>query len=69
MQLQAFVQASKEGWVYKVMPENGRVERIRVTFGKASVQKIQIIDGLLPKDQIVLSEPTAWIDKEQFFLR
>ena len=51
------------------MPENGRVERIRVTFGKASVQKIQIIDGLLPKDQIVLSEPTAWIDKEQFFLR
>ena len=69
VQRPAFVQASKEGWVYKVMPENGRVERIRVTFGKASVQKIQIIDGLLPKDQIVLSEPTAWIDKEQFFLR
>lgn len=65
----AFVQANREGWAFRVIEGEDRVERIRVDFGKAGVQSIQIVEGLSVDDKIVLSEPNSWIDKEEFYLR
>lgn len=65
----AFVQAENKGWVYRLNPTDDSVKRIQVGFGKAGVQNIQIVDGLAPGDQIVLSEPGVWRNQSEIFIK
>jgi HlyD family secretion protein len=41
---------------------NGTSEAVRgpVKLGKSSVNTIQILDGLQPGDQVILSDTSAW---------
>ena len=40
--------------------EGGDAARTRVRLGRASVNTIEVLDGLEPGDQVVLSDMSAW---------
>ena len=46
--------------IFKFLPDSEIAERTRVQFGRASVSTIEVVDGLLPGDKIILSDTTAW---------
>ena len=56
----AFGQENNTVGMFKLV--NGSVEAIRtpVKLGKSSVNTIQILDGLQPGDQVILSDTSAW---------
>jgi HlyD family secretion protein len=56
----AFGQENNTVGMFKLV--NGTSEAVRgpVKLGKSSVNTIQILDGLQPGDQVILSDTTAW---------
>ncbi len=46
--------------IFKFLPDSEIAERTRVQFGRASVSTIEVVDGLVPGDKIILSDTTAW---------
>jgi HlyD family secretion protein len=49
---------------------NGTSEAVRtpVKLGKSSVNTIQILDGLQPGDQVILSDTSAWDARDRIRL-
>jgi len=56
----AFGQENNTVGMFKLV--NGTPEAVRspVKLGKSSVNTIQIVDGLQPGDQVILSDTSAW---------
>ena len=56
------VQAQAHGSIslFRLNPDGGEATRVRVKLGRGSVSSIEIIEGLKPGDQIVLSDTSAW---------
>jgi len=54
--------------VFKLSPDEGQAERIRVTFGKSSVSQIQVVQGLLEGDQVILSDTSQYDDNDRLRL-
>jgi HlyD family secretion protein len=46
--------------LFKFDPETGEAVRVRVSLGRASVNNIEVIEGLQPGDQVVLSDMSQW---------
>lgn len=46
--------------LFVVDTESGEATRTRVTLGRASVNRIEVREGLRPGDQVVLSDMSAW---------
>ena len=42
------------------LTENGEAVRVNVKLGRSSVQTIEVIEGLQPGDQVILSDMSAW---------
>jgi multidrug resistance efflux pump len=55
-----FAQSQSTSAIYKVSDDGNFAERTNVTFGKGSVNEIQIIEGLNVGDQIIISDPSTW---------
>ncbi|NQZ08496.1 MAG: hypothetical protein HRT35_15190 [Algicola sp.] len=53
-------QSKSAGVIYKITTDGKYAEKAMVRFGVGSSNQIQIIDGLNPGDQIILSDHTAW---------
>ena len=53
--------------LFKFLPETGEAIRTRVSLGRSSVNTIEVIEGLQPGDQVVLSDMSAWdaVDRVQ----
>jgi HlyD family secretion protein len=56
------VQAQAHGSIslFRLNPDGVEATRVRVRLGRGSVSSIEIVDGLKPGDQIVLSDTSAW---------
>ena len=56
------VQAQAHGTIslFRLNPDGVEATRVRVRLGRGSVSSIEIVDGLKPGDQIVLSDTSAW---------
>lgn len=56
------VQAQAHGSmsVFRLSPDGGQASRVSVKLGRGSVSSIEIVEGLKPGDQIVLSDTSAW---------
>jgi HlyD family secretion protein len=56
------VQAQAHGSIslFRLNPDGVEATRVRVKLGRSSVSSIEIVDGLKPGDQIVLSDTSAW---------
>jgi HlyD family secretion protein len=55
----AFGQENSSVSLFKVMP-NGEAVRTTVKLGRSSVSTIEIVEGLQPGDQVVLSDMSTW---------
>ena len=43
--------------------------RVRVRLGKASVNTVEIREGLAEGDTVILSDPSAWVGHDRIRLR
>ncbi len=46
--------------LFRVLPDGKTAERVPVKVGRASVNSIQILDGLAPGDTVILSDMSRW---------
>ena len=55
--------------LYRLEPDGKHAVRVRVELGRASVDVIEIVEGLLEGDRVILSETSRWDDNERIRLR
>lgn len=55
----AFGQEQSTVGIFRLQPD-GSAERVQVKLGRSSVNTIEIVEGLSPGDQVVLSDMSAW---------
>ena len=55
----AFGQENSTVSLFKLTADGSEAERITVKLGKRSVNQVEIVDGLKPGDQVILSDTTA----------
>ena len=46
--------------MFRITVGGTEAERVNVTFGRASVQTIEVLEGLKVGDQIILSDMSNW---------
>ena len=51
--------------IFKVIDSGGGAVRVSVKLGRSSVSTIQILEGLQPGDQVILSDMSAWDSYER----
>lgn len=56
----AYAQPNSESRLFKVDPSTGIAQRVSVHFGRASMNLIEVKDGLQPGDQVVVSDTSQW---------
>ena len=54
--------------VYVLNEENNYADRQKVLFGHASSESIEVVSGLAPGSQIILSDSSNWIDNPRIYL-
>jgi HlyD family secretion protein len=55
-----FGQANSLVTLFKLEPDGKHASRVQVKLGKSSVNTIELLEGLQPGDQVVLSDMSAW---------
>ncbi len=61
----AFGQPDSKATLFKLDPETSIAIRIPVTLGRASVNLIEVTQGLQPGDLVILSDTSAWDDHDR----
>ena len=64
----AFGQENNTVGMFKLINGNGEASRTPVKLGKSSVNTIEILSGLQPGDQVILSDTSAWDAHERIRL-
>jgi hypothetical protein len=59
------IQPDSTSTVFRLKPGSDVAERVKVRFGKASVNRIVVLDGLEPGDVIALADTTQWAGKDR----
>ncbi len=59
------VQVDAETTVFRLRPGSDVAERVRVRFGKASVNQIVVLEGLEPGDVVALADTTQWLGRDR----
>ena len=65
VQAQSFATIS----LFKVTPDGREATRAKVKLGRASVSTIEILEGLRPGDQVILSDTSAWDGSDRIRIR
>jgi HlyD family secretion protein len=65
----AFGQESSTVGIFKLSPDESRAQRVQVQLGKASVNTIEVVAGLVPGDRVILSDMQQWDDYDRVRLR
>jgi HlyD family secretion protein len=61
-------QADSTVGLFRIEPDGQHATRVKVRLGRASVSTIEVIDGIKPGDQVVLSDTSAWDAHERIRL-
>ncbi|HKQ54234.1 MAG TPA: hypothetical protein VJT74_17790, partial [Pyrinomonadaceae bacterium] len=56
----AFGQSQSTVSMFKLEPDGKTAVRVNVKLGRSSVNTIEIVEGLQPGDQVILSDTSAW---------
>jgi len=64
----AYGQANSTVSLYKLTEDGRGAVRVPVELGRSSVNAIEIVQGLLPGDQVILSDSSAWGDHDRIRL-
>jgi hypothetical protein len=62
-------QVNSEGALFKLEPDEGHAIRVKVKFGRASVNTIQILSGVEPGDKVILSDTSAFKGYDRITLK
>jgi HlyD family secretion protein len=65
----AFGQENNTVGIFKLVGGSNDAVRAPVKLGKSSVNTIEILDGLQPGDQVILSDTSAWETRERIRLK
>ena len=65
----AFAQANSSIEVFRIEPDGRSATRVRVQFGRGSVNAIEILDGLKEGDRVILSDLSQYDDHARLKLR
>ena len=65
----AFAQANSSIEVFRIEPDGRSAMRVRVQFGRGSVNAIEILDGLKEGDRVILSDLSQYDDHARLKLR
>jgi multidrug resistance efflux pump len=64
-----FGQSGSTVGLFRLTADGNYAERVRVRLGRGSVNAIQILDGLVEGDQVILSDMSQWDDEDRIRLR
>jgi multidrug resistance efflux pump len=56
----AYGQPNSQTSLFRLAKDGGEAERVTVRFGRASVNTIEVVDGLAEGDEVILSDMTRW---------
>jgi HlyD family secretion protein len=56
-------------FLFKVVSDGAEAEKVNVKFGRASVQTIEVLDGLKAADRIILSDMSNWGNVDRIHLK
>jgi HlyD family secretion protein len=62
-------QTNSEGVLFKLEPNGDHAVRVKVKFGRASVNTIQILSGVEPGDKVILSDTSAFKGYDRITLK
>ncbi len=65
----AYGQPNRSAGVFRIAPDGATAERVVVRFGRGSVNRIEVLDGLVAGDRIILSDTSAWDGHDRVRLR
>ena len=55
--------------LFKLVGDGEEAVRVQVRLGRSSVTTIQVLEGLHPGDQVILSDVSAWDDTDRIRLK
>ncbi len=58
-------QQNSPGTVFKLVDGGSHAERVQVKFGRTSVSRVEIVEGLNPGDIIIMSDMSQWDDVDR----
>lgn len=64
-----FSRASTEALVYRLTEDSNIAEQIRVVYGEASSSEIEVIEGLVAGDKIIVSDSSKFNSHERILIR
>ena len=64
----AYGQPNTTVGLFKLDKDGRQAVRVPVQLGRASVNAIEIVQGLAPGDQVILSDTSAWNDYDRIRL-
>ena len=56
----AYGQANSAVGIFRMVPGTDEAERVRVDLGRSSVNRIEVVRGLMPGDVVILSDMSRW---------
>jgi multidrug efflux pump subunit AcrA (membrane-fusion protein) len=64
-----FGAANSEATLFKIDPDGTHATRVKVRFGRSSVNTIEVVEGLQPGDQVILSDMRAYESQSRIRLQ
>jgi multidrug resistance efflux pump len=64
-----FGQSNSTVGLFRLSADGGFAERVRVRLGRGSVNTIEILEGLVAGDRVILSDMSQWDDEDRLRLR
>jgi GWxTD domain-containing protein len=61
--------ANSDGTIFKIEPDGKHAVRVPVHFGRASVNQIEIVSGLVPGDRVILSDMSAYANYDRIEMK
>lgn len=58
-------QQNSPGTVFRLVDDGKYAERVQVRFGRTSVSRVEIVEGLNPGDVIIMSDMSQWDDHDR----
>lgn len=63
-----FIRTNSAVTIYKLDGSEEYAERVNIRMGRASVTRVEILEGLAVGDQVILSDSSAWQDHQRVLL-
>lgn len=63
-----FIRTDAEVTIYKLDAAGEYAQRVNVRMGRASVNRVEILNGLVPGDRVILSDSSDWQDHDKILL-